>query len=301
MAKKIKILSGMLLVFIYIIFGTVIPLHSEESGGSEPFIVVSSYEITDNIVIPGNAFDLTIEVENTDKSRATRGSVMTISFPDGIRTAYGSSNQLYLDSLKPGEKRKVVFGLYAAPNYSKASVPFEITITSEVRSNSTNIYAPVLLDNSSFKVVSQTVPEEAGAGNKIAASFSFKSLLNEKLSNVVLSVYVDKNKEPITSAMIGNITAGASKTQNLTFFINEKGSHALRFELSYNTADGEASLAELYSGNIQINEPSGDSFYEIDDIQNKPISDSDKLIIIGCLTLSVLLSIGIVIIAKKYN
>ena len=152
-----------------------------------------------------------------------------------------------------------------------------------------------------FKVVSQSIPEEAGTGDKIAASLSFKSLLEEKLSNVVLYVYVDSDSKPVASANIGNITAGASKTQNMTFFINEKGRHTLKFELSYSNSEGIFSTTELYSGKIQIGEQSEDSNLPESDIQETSISDRDKMIIGGCLGLSLLLGVGIVIIAKKYN
>ena len=297
-----KALSSLLLAVMFLLFNAVIPvLGAEEVIEYEPFIVVSSYEVSDDIIIPGKNFNLTIEVENTDPKVATRGALMTIGFPDGISTAYGSSNQIFLDKLAPGEKREVTFELYASPGYSRSLVPFVITITSEVRSISSTIYAHVELDRSSFKVVSQTVPEEADAGEKIAVSFSFKSLLEEKLSNVVLLVYVDNDEKPLASTNIGNISVGASKSQDLTFFISEVGRHRLRVELSFNLSEGEFSTAELYSGYIRINEASEESYMQINESQKEALTIQNKLIIVGCLGLSVLLGIGIVLIAKKYN
>ena len=297
-----KALSSLFLVVIFLLFNAVIPVRgAEDVIEYEPFIVVSSYEVSDDIIIPGNNFSLTIEVENTDPKVATRGALMSIGFPDGISTAYGSSNQMFLDKLAPGEKREVTFELYASPGYSRSLVPFVITITSEVRSISSTIYAHVELDRSTFKVVSQNVPDEADAGEKIAVSFSFKSLLEEKLSNVVLSVYVDYDDKPVASTNIGNISAGASKSQDLTFFISEVGRHRLRVELSFNLSEGEYSTAELYSGYIRINEASEETYMQIGDAKEEALTVQNKLIIAGCLGLSVLLGIGIVLIAKKYN
>ncbi|MBO4921457.1 MAG: hypothetical protein J5372_06035 [Lachnospiraceae bacterium] len=306
MKKRIKILLTLLLTCMVIIFETVGPAWAAEDGTEdgteyEPFIVVSSYRVTDDIITPGKKFDLIIEVENTDTKVATRGSIVTINFPEGISTSYGSSNQMYLKSLKPGEKREITFELYASPYYSRSSVPFGINISSELRTSSATIYAPLLLDLSAFKVVSQTIPEEAGIGEKIAASLSFKSLMQEKLSNVVLSVYVDDDTKPVATANIGNISAEASKTQNITFFINEKGQHSVRFELSYSFAEGDYSSAELYSGTIQINDSVDDNELLANSIQEEKLSGQDKLIIGGCLGLSLLLGIGIVLIVKKYN
>ena len=301
MRKRIKTLSSLLLVLVVLLFNAAIPAWADETIEYEPFVVVSSYKVSDDIIIPGKQFVLTIEVENTDKKVATRGMLMTINFPDGISTAYGSSNQIYIDSLKAGEKREIEVQMFASQYYNRSTVPFGITFISEIRTNSATVYASVQLDRSLFKVVSQSIPEEAGAGDKIAASLSFKSLLEEKLSNVVLYVYVDSDSKPVASANIGNITAGASKTQNMTFFINEKGRHTLKFELSYSNSEGIFSTAELYSGKISIGEQSEDSNLPESDIQETSISDRDKMIIGGCLGLSLLLGVGIVIIAKKYN
>lgn len=302
MIKEIKTLICLLIACGIILLGTDIDVPAAEGEiVYEPFIVVSSYEVSDGIITPGKSFELTIEVENTDTKVATRGSLMTISFPDGISTAYGSSNQFYLDSLKGGEKRKVTFNLTAAAHYSRTSAPFVISIASEIRTNSATIYVPVHLDNSAFKVVSKAIPETAGAGDKIAASLSFKSLLGEKLSNVLLSVYIDDESTPVTTATIGNISAGASKSQNVTFFINEKGLHSVKIELTYNLPEGDSASAELYSGKIQINEPSVENNLPEENIQDESMQEQDILIIGGCLGLSVLLGIGIVLIAKKYN
>jgi len=302
MIRKIRTLTCLLMVCGIMFLGFNKNVQAAEGETVyEPFIVVSSYEVSDGIITPGKSFELTIEVENTDTKVATKGSIMTISFPDGISTAYGSSNQIYLESLKAGEKRQVTFNLSASSYYSRASAPFVINIISEIRTNSATIYVPVHLDNSAFKVVSQAIPETAGAGDKIAASLSFKSLLGEKLSNVVLSVYIDNDSTPVTTANIGNISAGASKSQNVTFFINEKGMHSVKMELTYNLPEGDSASAELYSGKIQISDPSVENNLPVESIQEENIQGQDIIIIGGCLGLSVLLGIGIVLIAKKYN
>lgn len=302
MTNRNKVLSSLLLVVTILIFNARTPAFAAENEIIyEPFIAVSSYEISDDIITLGKAFNLTVEVENTDPKVATRGALLSISFPDGISTAYKSTNQIYLDKLSPGEKRQVTFELYASPAYSRSLVPFVINITSEIRSINTTVYAHVQLDRSTVKVLSQTVPEEADAGEKIAVSFSFKSLLEEKLSNVVLSIYVDNDDKPVATTNIGNISMEASKSQDLTFFINEVGRHRLRAELSFNLSEGEFSSAELYSGYILINEASEDSYMQISEAKDEALTAQNKLIIAGCLGLSVLLAIGIVLIAKKYN
>ncbi len=302
MFKKSKIYFGMFLALIMVMSKTMSMVWAgEEDSVYEPFIIVKSYKVSNDIIVPGKEFDLIVEVENTDSKVATSGSLLTLTSSDGISTTYQTPNQIYLSSLAPGEKREVVFKLYATSNYARSSAAFGITINSGVKSNYVNMFVPVQLDNNPFKIVSYNVPEEAFAGEKISVSFSLKSLLDEKLSNVNLSIYVDEDSRAVTATNIGNITAEASKTQNATFFINEIGSHSVKYVLSYSTFEGESFSTELYSGTIQINDPPKDNMSTDEEINDIGITDHDKLIIIGCLALSVLLFIGIIIIAKKNN
>lgn len=302
MVKKVKILTGLLSVLMILGFVSGSPARADQDVIIyEPFVVVSRYSVTDDIIIPGKGFQLTIEVENTDSKVETKGLLITLAFPEGISPAYGSSNQTVIQSLKGGEKKEIVFELYASPGYARSTAPFGINISSEMRSSSATVYAPVQVDLSAFKVVSSEIPGEAEAGEKIATSISFKSLLGEKLSDVVLSVYVDQDSIPVTTATIGNFFAEASKTQNLVFFINETGRHSLRFELSYALSEGDYSVTDLYTGTIMIKEPSEKQALPNSEVVEKTITGRDKVIIAGCLVLSVILGIGIVLIVKKYN
>ena len=52
---------------------------------------------------------------------------------------------------------------------------------------------------------------------------------------------------------------------------------------------------------IQINESSGAKEQLINESKETNLNTSDKLVILGCLGLSALLGIGIILIATKYN
>ena len=302
MIRNNKILSVLLIVFLATFIKVIFPVDVKADDESyDPLVIVSSYQISDDVIIPGEDFDLIIEVENKDKTVSARELLINLNFPEAITTVYPTLNQMYLESLKPGEKKEVVFNLNLSPYYQRSTVTFGVTISSGARSSYVNLFAPVQLNTSPFKILSKTVPEAAGAGEKIAVSLSFKSLLDEKLSNVILSVFVDDEKKPVNTANIGNLFAGASKSQNVTYFIYDKGKHSVRFELSYTMAEGNTATDEIYSGIIEITDPSDQNVSPADEIQEEVISDNDKLIIGGCLGLSFLLAIGIVLIIKKYN
>ena len=302
MGRKIKTLSGLFLILLiaFIKVFSYVDINADEII-EEPIVIVSSYKVSNDIVVPGEKFDLTLELENKDKYDASTGLLVNINFPDGITTVYPSLTQVYIDSLKPGEKRKVTFNLNASQYYQRPTIVFGVTISSETRSNYVNVFLPVELNTSPFKILSKTVPEEIEAGEKIAVSLSFKSLLDEKLSNVILSVYVDDEKKPVTTASIGNLFAGASKTQDVTFFIYEVGKHKVRYELSYTMSEGDTSTDDIFSGDIQILEAPLENASQTSEVIDEGMTNQDKMIIIGCLGMSLLLAIGIVLIVKKYN
>ena len=302
MVRKIKTLSSLFLILLiaFIKVFSYVAVNADEII-EEPIVIVSSYKVSNDIVVPGEQFNLTLELENKDKNYATTALLVNINFPEGITTVYPSLTQVYIDSLNPGEKRKVTFNLNASQYYQRPTITFGVTISSETRSNYVNIYLPVELNTSPFKILSKTVPEEVGAGEKIAVSLSFKSLLDEKLSDVILSVFVDDEKKPVTTAGIGNLFAGASKTQDVTFFIYEVGKHTVRYELSYATSEGDTSTDEIFSGDIQILETPVDNVSQTSEAIDESMTNQDKMIIFGCLGMSFLLAIGIVLIVKKYN
>ncbi len=303
MKNVCKTLFGLIMLVAIVILGTGFSVRADEDDEiiNDPILVVSSYEVSGGVIIPGEKFILTVELENTDKNKEAHNILVNLSFSDGVSTVYPTLTQEYIESIEPNTKRKLQFEMIVASYYSRPMAAFGVNIVMDTRSNYVTLYAPVQLDNSMFKVVSKNIPEEAGKGEKISVSLSFKSLLEEKLSNVNLQILVDDDKKPIATTNIGNISAGASKTQNMAFFIDEIGEHTVHFMLSFNSEEGEESTAELYSGKIQVNSVQKENVPEVSETIETSLSDRDKMIIIGCLGAAFLLSIGIVLIIKKYN
>ena len=303
MKNVCKTLFGLIMLVAIVILGTGFSVRADEDDEiiNDPILVVSSYEVSGGVIIPGEKFILTVELENTDKNKEAHNILVNLSFSDGVSTVYPTLTQEYIESIEPNTKRKLQFEMIVASYYSRPMAAFGVNIVMDTRSNYVTLYAPVQLDNSMFKVVSKNIPEEVGAGEKISVSLSFKSLLEEKLSNVNLQILVDDDKKPIATTNIGNISAGASKTQNMAFFIDEIGEHTVHFMLSFNSEEGEESNTELYSGKIQVNNVQKENVPVVAETIETTLSDRDKMIIIGCLGAAFLLSIGIVLIIKKYN
>jgi len=301
MVKMKKILSGLLLTFLCVLFTMTSPIKAdEEEDFYSPLLIVTSYKVSNDIITPGDQFDLVVEVENTDNKMTAYGVLINLSFPDGLSTVYPTLPQAYLKSIAPGEKEKVTFKLKASSSYSRSTAVFGINITSD-RTYNTYIYAPVKTDTSSFKIVSKTIPTEVYVGEKISAAISFKSLIDERLSNVIFQIFVDEGEEAVYTANIGNISAEASKTQNIVFKLNEKGNHLVRAVLSYSINGEASSFTELFSDTITVSDAPQASEAQAQVVEEVSLSGNDKLIIFGCVGASLVLFMGIIIIIKKYN
>ena len=301
MVKMKKILSGLLLTFLCVLFTTTSPIKAdEEEDFYSPLLIVTSYKVSNDIITPGDQFDLVVEVENTDNKMTAYGVLINLSFPDGLSTVYPTLPQAYLKSIAPGEKEIVTFKLKASSSYSRSTAVFGINITSD-RTYNTYIYAPVKTDTSSFKIVSKTIPTEVYVGEKISAAISFKSLIDERLSNVIFQIFVDEGEEAVYTANIGNISAEASKTQNIVFKLNEKGNHLVRAVLSYSINGEASSFTELFSDTITVSDAPQASEAQAQVVEEVSLSGNDKLIIFGCVGASLVLFMGIIIIIKKYN
>ena len=301
MVKNKKILSGLLFVFLYVTVITSVRVKADEEEVYSPLLIVNSYKVSNDIITPGEQFELIVEIENTDKKTAAHGVLVNLNFPDGMSTVYPTLPQAYLKSIEPESKEKVIFQMKASSSYSKSTALFAISIVSSDRTNSTYIYAPVKTDTSSFKIISKSLPMEVYAGEKISAAVTFKSLIDDRLSNVTFQIFVDEVEEAVYTANIGNISAEASKTQNIVFKLDEKGNHLVRAVLSYSINGEKFSSDELFSGTITVSDASQATETLVQEAEDLPLSSKDKMIIFGCIGASLVLFIGIVVIAKKYN
>ena len=265
----------------------------------EPFVVVSSYSVSNDIINPGEEFELKLVIENMDKSVGTSELLLNLSYSDGINIVYPSVSQIYIGRLKGGESRSVVYKLNCGDSYSSSLARFAVSIVSDNRSTSTSLVAPVKLDTSLFKVLSQDIPEEGIVSEVVSASMLFRSRSADNLSNVVMKVLIDD--EEAASSTIGNIYAGASKKQTISFSVPQAGRHDISMMVEYVDVNGVTGAMELYSGQILINESTEKQNELIETNDTNTLSQEDQKRILMCLGASALLLIGIVVIVKKNN
>ena len=290
------------LILVFTFFGYE-AFATELTGGSEPYITVSSYEVSDGMVEPGKEFELILKLQNSSELVAANNVLVNVTSDSGITTVYPTLPQYYIGSIEPNTTKNLTFTYKTPTSYTNDTISFYINIASDTKTNYVVATAPVNTDNSRFFVSSATVPDETYAGVDSTAIIAFRINNEDNLSNVVLNAYLDDIELPVSTAPIGNISAGASKSQSISMRFDEIGDHSVKLELVGVDSNGTEYKTVAYSGMVKVSPAeevegnSTDSQYT----SGKTYTQRDKMVIAGSSVMILLCICGMIYIIRKYN
>lgn len=298
-AHQILKLSVLLIVFASLFLWGESKVYASEMG-SEPYITISSYEVSGDEIIPGQEFTVKFTLQNADLSVPAQNVLLNISTSENISFVYPSVPQVYLGNFEPNSSQEVSFTFLAAENMYSSNASFYVTTASDSRTNYVVLTAPVSIESQKITVLSTNIPDEGYAEESITSSLYFRTTEEDNLRNVELNVYIDD--EIVATGLIGNMTPGASKTQSISFSVDEEGEHSLVFEIAGMDSDGTTQVVEAYKGTICITKRAEDVIGNPSEEKTLFIMDNkDKLIIICSGCLAVLCIVGIVLTIRKYR
>lgn len=179
---------------------------------SSPYIMVESYELSNEKIIPGVDFTLTITLKNYSLSASAKNVLVDISNPAGIAPVYGTVSQTWVEKMGPGETATVSFDYTSSMDIKGDYLDFYVTMVGEV-TNYITMRVPVGSD-SPFSVLAVNIPEQIGISGNSSASVSFRVLGDENVRNVALEFTLDG--EPISKSSVGILTAGTTRTQSIS-------------------------------------------------------------------------------------
>lgn len=208
-----------------------------EPEGKEPFIVVERYELSHERIIPGNGFTLTLHIKNLSDTRGARQVLLDIANPKGVAPVYGTVSQMYLGDLGPGESRAISFDYDSWTSIASETLDFNVTLVSDGNMNGVTLRLPAGIE-SIFHVMAANGPSIVYVNEMSSVSLNFRVLGDENVSDVVLRM--DCNGETVATSQVGNLSAGTTKTQNVSFKLTEVGKYAADFYLEYVGADGQS-------------------------------------------------------------
>lgn len=179
---------------------------------SSPYVMLESYEISNEKIVPGEDFTLTLTLKNYSVSATAKNVLVDISNPAGIAPVYGTVSQTWVEEMGPGETATVSFDYTSSMDITGDYLDFYITMVGEV-TNYITLRAPVGSD-SPFSVLAVSIPEQLGVNSISSASVSFRVLGDENVRNVAMEFIL--NGESVSKSSIGILTAGTTRTQSIS-------------------------------------------------------------------------------------
>lgn len=212
-------------------------------------LYVAGYEVTNEIIVPGNDFALKVKVKNQSEDVTVKNIMVVINNPTGVIPEYGKAGTAVIESLAPGSTEEVCFRYSSDADIKTSDLNFgvgifydNLTVTGQVR-----IPVGKMTD---IAVENASMPEQLVVGQVGYASATIENLGDRGVSNVVMVARCDG--ENIASANIGTISAMTHKTQTIGLTFDKEGQYAVDLLLTYTNGEGESKEYTISSSIVQI-------------------------------------------------
>lgn len=246
---------------------------SGEVDNSMPRLTISKYETGKEKIMAGKIFNFTFEVLNPHPSATADNIVATISSADNSFSIVEGSASFFIDSLKPGQKKKCTIPLKAKGDIATNGYDLMITfdyeyLAKEVANNNALVKKQNKLEEKlKLQVYSNDRPMlsniSVGAGDPpivmepTAISFDFNNMGKSTLYNVTAKVKGDF-KPTNEVLIIGNVEAGAGRSWSIDVIPQQEGEGKGVITISYEDGNGNVTSYDTkFEGTV--NAPVDDS------------------------------------------
>lgn len=294
MRKILKVLC-MAMLMMGILHTNASQVHATAVVEREPYIVVDNYTLSDESIIPGGEFTLTLELRNPSETATAHDILVDITNPTGFSPIYGTVSQVFVGDMGPKEKATISFTYEAEEYISSDKVDFEVTILSAGNTNYVVLRTPVGTDKP-LTVAAITMPSVVYVGAMNSALLDFRVVGRESVSNVNVSLECDG--AVIGSSQFGTIIAGSTKTQSVSFTLSEPGEKQIDIYLEYMDAKGEVKYDFAGTQLVDVNEKMADSTV----VGGNAITEinTDNYLKLGVVGTAVLVALfGVVVIIRR--
>jgi len=308
MKQRIFIVAKCMLLFI-LSFSTVI-MHSQATtlppfNSDKPRVVLEGFKVSDDVVVPGENFDLTFTLRNPSSAYSVNSILLT--FTNDIKTVvpiYGQADQIYIDTLAAGKSTEVTVTLAAAEKITTTSIKFEINVTfsddeSSNRDNLITIQLPIT-KTSKFEIQNVLLPENVYVGNKTRIHVTYKNTGVDDFYNITMNI---KAEEFEATQQFGLGSLVSSKVSYAEAYVNfiKTGEQKAEISFNYEDIEGNKFTTDVYEINFTALESgaqeSKDTAATEAMSRGLSIADSKRILFssIGVMT------IAVVILLRKYK
>ncbi len=234
-------------------------------------VLLDSYQISNDGIVPGKEFDLTMTLYNPSKEKTVDSILVTIPNDEStFMPLYGDSDQFFIDSIYAGEKKEVSLTLRAGEKISAKYIRFSVTMNfGDVDGGGTNTFTmqiPVS-QTSIVQIENSVFPDGAYAGSSSRFQVKYKNVGVEDLYNVKMFI---ENKETQVTEQISLGSISGSKVgyaeQYLAF--TDEGESDLNIWFTYENVDGEKYTSDITTY-TELVEARSEKSVDISDIINE--------------------------------
>ncbi len=264
-----------------------------------PSLVVESYSLTNEKIIPGQTFTLTLKIKNCSRTIQEENILVNISNPPGVMPVYGTFSQKAIVALAPQESKEISFDYKASESLTSEYIDFGVNV-SGLRSVGVALRAPIGADNP-FSILSVNLPEAVYAGDVTSAGVSFKIIGDENAPNVSIELLLDDVS--VSTSSIGTLKPGTTRNHSVSTSISKAGVYAAQIVLYYDDETGQTKSVIAGEGRISVMEKMKDTD-ELPVVTAEPTRETpnrqDERLLLGIGGLAVLAVLaGVVLLIRR--
>jgi len=264
-----------------------------------PNVLVESYEISHDRIIPGDSFTLSLQIKNYATKETAYGVMVNITNPKGVAPAYGTVSQMYLGDIAPQESKKISFEYDSWTTITGETLDFSITLSSVSNANTVTLRVPAGTE-SMFGILDINMATQIYAKDTTTASLSFRVLGEENVGNIELRA--EYNGTTIGSSQVGNVTAGMTKTQSISFGFGTEGEYVVDFYFDYVSEDGVRQTEFIGSKKITVERANMSDLPQTGDdptVDQSGNYDNITILVFGGLLILAIFVVAVAIMKKK--
>lgn len=290
MRDKLKKILAIMLCVVFAAGSSLTALEVYAAEETKSIVVVESYSVTNDVIVPGENFTLDLYLMNYSNTVTAQDVIVSVTNPDYIAPLYGTTGEVYVGTIGPNEVKKVSIEYFTWDSLSLEAVDFNVEISSRDSQRSVVLRMKAGVDLS-LKAENITAPDVMTVNTRDEITMKLSVLGAQSVGNIVL--YAESNGEEIAKSNVGNLASGTSKNQSLGLSFSEEGSYEISVKLSYMDADGTENTIEVYRDYMEVEAEENNS-----DAENAAGSENtlSKTLIIGVSGVLIALVCGIILV-----
>lgn len=233
------------------------PTANAVHAAGKSHVMLDSYQVTDQGVVPGKDFELTLKLLNTSTASEVSSLLLTFGGMDNYaQRPYGKSDQIYIDSIGAGQTAEVKTTFRAGQSIKGSGFPIRVNVVyydsaGTERSNTFTIQVPILSVWRGLVIQNVSYPKEVFTDTAVKVQTIYKNTGAAEYRNVKMNISGD-GEVTAQPDIDSNIAGGEVGYADMSIRFVKPGSNAAKISFSYQDATGNTYLSDTYDLKLEV-------------------------------------------------